>query len=334
LFSADSNYNDADGGFSDAVANDAAPMQGTSMATPVVAGATQVLVQALGGSSGWNYTRSQALMPKMLLLMTATETYPNARESGTSPTLERGGKDVHEGYGRINVDAAADAVLKNYWTGTTVVDSLGLPPKPSDISIVGQHLAWARNVELSSGISYNFSLDVPAGADYDLYLYNTTGSAYGEPIILVKSTTATIGTNESIAYTPTFSGEYFVVVKRAREDTGSGQFTLKSAPNRKTPLILGVEPSQSVYAKGQSLNLKVTVFNELNPALESTLALSVTGPGGYYQYDFQPVAVGANEIKDYSFNWVIPDVAGTYMVEVSLVPMQLTAYDTSWMKVT
>ena len=102
------------------------------------------------GLAGWNYTRSQALMPKMLLLMTATETYPNARESGTSPTLERGGKDVHEGYGRINVDAAADAVLKTYWTGTTVVDSLGLPPKLSDISVVGQHLAWARNVELSS----------------------------------------------------------------------------------------------------------------------------------------------------------------------------------------
>ena len=43
LFSADSNYNDADGGFSDAVANDAAPMQGTSMATPIVAGAAQVI---------------------------------------------------------------------------------------------------------------------------------------------------------------------------------------------------------------------------------------------------------------------------------------------------
>ena len=62
-------------------------------------------------------------MPKMLLLMTATETYPNARESGTSPTLERGGKDAQEGYGRVNVDAAADAVLKTYVTGTTVVDS-------------------------------------------------------------------------------------------------------------------------------------------------------------------------------------------------------------------
>ena len=99
-------------------------------------------------------------------------------------------------------------------------------------------------------------------------------------------------------------------------------------------ILLSVEPPQSVYAKGQSLTLKVTVLNQLNPALESTLTLTVTGPGGYYQYDFQPVAVGANEIKDYSFSWVTPDVAGTYMVEVGLVPSQLTAYDTSWLKVT
>jgi hypothetical protein len=45
------------------------------------------------------------------------------------------------------------------------------------------------------------------------------------------------------------------------------------------------------------------------------------------------VAVGANEVKDYSFNWVVPDVAGTYIVEVGLVPAQLTAYDTTWLKV-
>jgi hypothetical protein len=81
------------------------------------------------------------------------------------------------------------------------------------------------------------------------------------------------------------------------------------------------------------LTLKATVFNQLNPALESTLSLLVTGPGGYYKYDFQPVSVRANEIKEISFSWVIPDIAGNYMVEVSLVPAQLTAYDTSWINV-
>jgi subtilisin family serine protease len=290
LFSADSNYNDAEGKWGEVVVDDAAPMQGTSMATPIVAGAAQTLVEALGGFAGWNYTRVQALTPKMLLLMTATETYPNLRESGTSgtsPTLERGGKDAQEGYGRINVDAAADAALKTYLAGTTVVDSLGSPPSPSDISVVGQRLAWARNVQLFSGVSYNFSLSVPAGADYDLYLYNGTGTSFGEPLILTKSATAAAGANESIAYTPALSGEYF----------------------------------------------GVTVFNRLSPELEASLTLTVTGPGGYYYYDFQPVAVAADMVEGYSFSWVVPDVSGTYMVEVGLVPAQLTAYDAAWLKV-
>ncbi len=179
LFSADSNYNDAEGGFSDLQPNDAAPMQGTSMATPVVSGAAELVEQAIGGYSAWNWTRSQALMPKTTLLMTATETYPNLREGGTtatSPTLDRGGKDVQEGYGRINVDAAADAVLKTYKVGTTVTDSLGSPPTTSNIAVLGQRLAWARNVQLLAGTTYNFSLTVPAGADYDLYFYNYNGN--------------------------------------------------------------------------------------------------------------------------------------------------------------
>ena len=68
LFSADSNTNDAAGGFSEIQFNDSAPMQGTSMATPIVAGAEQIIVQAMGGYNSWRYTRSQALMPKMLIL--------------------------------------------------------------------------------------------------------------------------------------------------------------------------------------------------------------------------------------------------------------------------
>ena len=333
LFSVDSNYNDAEGRWSDVVANDAAPMQGTSMATPVAAGAAQVLVEALGGSSKWDYTRSQALLPKMLLLMTATETYPNARESGASPTLERGGKDAQEGYGRINVDAASDAVLKSYLTGTVAVGSLGSPPKFTDISVLGQKLCWARNAYLFSGVEYGFSLDVPAGADFDLYLYDGVGNAFGEPVVSTKSVSDGAGTDEGIAYTPSSTGEYYVVVKRAREDTGGGQFTLASSPSQEAHLLVNVDPSQASYSMGQSVTFGVTVFNQLKPALDSTLTLTVTGPGGYYNYDFQPIAVAADEVKDYSFSWTVPDSSGMYVVEVSLVPAQLTAYDAAMLDV-
>ena len=81
------------------------------------------------------------------------------------------------------------------------------------------------------------------------------------------------------------------------------------------------------------MDLEARVFNRFNLALNSTLALTVTGPGGYYYYDFQPIAVGANETKQYSFSWIIPNVAGTYVAELSLVPTQLTAYDSEWLNV-
>jgi hypothetical protein len=45
------------------------------------------------------------------------------------------------------------------------------------------------------------------------------------------------------------------------------------------------------------------------------------------------VAVGAGEVKDYGFSWVVPNIAGTYFVEVGLAPAQLTAYDAAWLEV-
>jgi len=231
LFSADSNNNDADGWFTDIQANDSAPMQGTSMSAPVISGCAQIVIQAMGGYAKWNWTRNQALQPKMLLLMTATETYPKLREdesASTSPTLNRGGKDVHEGYGRVNLDAAVDAALSSYTVGSVVTDTLGMPPTLADISVLGQRLAWARNVQLAAGNPYSFSLNVPAGADYDLYLYNSTGTAYGEPVIAAKSINATTGGIEQFWVTAPYTGTYYLVVKRATETTGSGAFTLSS----------------------------------------------------------------------------------------------------------
>jgi len=230
LFSSDSNDWDADKMWLDQASNDSAPMQGTSMSAPIVAGSASVVVEAMGGFSSWQWTRSQALQPKMILLMTATETYPNFREvdTGYSPTLERGGKDAHEGYGRLNLDAAVDALVKTYQIKTTVTETLGKPPTLGDISTLGQKLAWARKVQLKTEVEYNLTLTVPAGADFDLYLYNSTGTYYGEPAIVAKSTGATTGGLEQIILNPPYSGTYYLVVKRATATTQGGTFTLES----------------------------------------------------------------------------------------------------------
>jgi hypothetical protein len=85
-------------------------------------------------------------------------------------------------------------------------------------------------VQLVKGFRYTFTLSVPAGADFDLYLYNGTGTAYGEPVIVANSTTATTGGTEQITITSApYTGTYYLVVKRATETTGSGTFTLTSS---------------------------------------------------------------------------------------------------------
>jgi len=329
IFSTDANDQDAEDHYTDYYSNDSAPMQGTSMSTPFIAGSAAVVAQALGGYASWDFSGdTMALQTKMLLLMTATETFPYVREgegASTSPTLDRGGKDAHEGYGRVNLDAAVEAAALTYRLGDVASGSFGASPL--------ERKCWARNVYLSEGIEYMFNLSVPVGADYDLYLYNVTGDEYGEPVILASSVDAVVGGFEDITYTPGFSGSYYVVVKRAREDTGAGEFTLTSSPAQAVHLLLTVEPFEAAYVGGQELTFSVDVFNLLNPALEGTLSLTVSGPGDYWYFDFDRVSVAADVVGAISFGWRVPDVAGTYIVEVSLVPPQLTAYDAAWLEV-
>ena len=111
-------------------------------------------------------------------------------------------------------------------------------------------------------------------------------------------------------------------------------FEMTGAAEYGSHLLLSVESFQTIYSQGQSLTFMVNVLNQANPALEATLTLTVIGPGGYGYYEFQPISVAADAVREYSFTWIIPVVAGTYVVEVSLVPTQLTAYDAAWLKVT
>ena len=82
------------------------------------------------------------------------------------------------------------------------------------------------------------------------------------------------------------------------------------------------------------MTFSASVFNELNPPLDSTLSLTVTGPNNYYYYKTQTVNAASNSVAEYKFSWVIPDAAETYVAMVGLVPSQLTAYDVLWLQVT
>ena len=213
--------NDCDGEistFADRNADDYTNMKGTSMATPHVGGLAALVIQAMEDMGlTWTWSETDALKVKSIILMTAGETN-NAVHPGeetNDPPLNRGAHDLVEGYGRVNADAAIEAVTMNYTIDTTAQDTLGQNPTNKRV--------WARQVSLTGGQEYTFSLIVPAGADFDLYLYDGAPGTDGTPVILEQSTTAATGGTETINYTPPSSTNAYIVVKWVN---GSGQFSL------------------------------------------------------------------------------------------------------------
>jgi subtilisin family serine protease len=226
MFSADTNDNDASGGSPDMYKDELHGAQGTSMSCPVVAGAANLLVEAMGGGNKWDWSSGKkSRLVKAILLMTATETYPLKRLIYTaySPTLERGGKDIHEGYGRLNIDAAIEAWTVNWTKNITNSELLTANLVSSVKNPNGKH-ATAGFVNLTQGESYLFNLSVPAGRDYDLYIYNSTPHEYhGEPGLLNWSTSAVKGQDEILNYTAPYTGKFFVVIKAIGSSVSSAE---------------------------------------------------------------------------------------------------------------
>jgi len=214
ILSADSNDVDAEySGYADQVLNDYQQLGGTSMAAPHVSGTAALIVQALGG---WNWTEAEALKVKLLIGMTTFEV--QSGESTNIPPLNRGDKDNIEGFGRISADAAIEASTMTYLIATSANGTFGSNPIDKKV--------WARQVTLSSGNSYQFSLTVPTGADYDLYLYSGNPDTYGQPVIAGSSINPVQGIDEIISYAPNATGTYYIVAKWV---SGNGQFILQSA---------------------------------------------------------------------------------------------------------
>ncbi|NVM24129.1 MAG: S8 family serine peptidase, partial [Desulfobacterales bacterium] len=247
IVSADSNDVDsAYSGFVDQNKNDYRQMAGTSMAAPHVAGLAALMIEALGN---WDWTLEEALKVKMMIGMTSFETQNG--EGTNVPILDRGGKDSKEGYGRVSAEAAIEAVTMNYSIGESAVDAFGAAPMDKKV--------WARRVWLSADMTYEFNLSVPSGADYDLYLYDCSPDAYGQPVILEKSVNASLGGQEAFRYTPDSSDTYYMVVKWVG---GTGAFNLTSIIVEHDVAVVKVEPSTAKAYEGELINISVTVKNE------------------------------------------------------------------------
>lgn len=255
VLSVDSNDSDAGSAtFPDLRLNDYRLGLGTSMASPFVAGCAALVIDAWQQAGHvWQFGKSDdPLFVKMLLCATATESNtqrevdPAVGGTGSAnPTLGRAAnpKDGAEGYGMINVDAAIECLRRAPFVTGPVSETL----------LTGrfEKRASGFNVYLTAGASRTFTLTVPAGADFDLYLYSPTPGANGNPVIVASSTTAsTTGNTEKITYTPTTTAIYYLVVKRV---SGAGTFTLTGSTPPPAP-VATTSPATSITATAATFN--------------------------------------------------------------------------------
>ncbi len=286
--------NDADSKtstWSDKVSNDFTNIQGTSMSCPFVSGSLALLIQAMGGYNYWENGYGSASNPfkvKQLILMTANEIYLD----------DRGGKDIVEGYGRLNIYAAIEAMENTYEIGTLADGMLSFE--------LGKRKVWAQNVTLTAETNYTFILAVPDGSDFDLFLYEPDSDQFGEPILAARSTNFVFGADEYITYTPEMSGIYYLVIKTSFTNQGSGIFNLTSTSGSDFPVVSIVSPSENQKQIGQNTvqidaedsDLKAVY---LKIADDSWINTSFTGM--HYEYVYNTTA-----LPDGNFSFLVKAV--------------------------
>ncbi len=229
---------------------------GTSIAAAIVAAAVNILIEAkMGDWSLWeqlNFSVRNEII-KSTLLMTCSETNLDREDDpstegvdesifspsnfiGITTTL----KDEHEGYGRLNIQAAIDALTKKIDINQTLKDFL----ISSEDDPLGAHV-FARRVNFTANTQYLINLTgVEEDADLDIFLFSNQSNQYGEPILLGSSQKIT-GDLDYFYFIPKKNQTECIVLVKAI--TGNSTFKLNIttvenlfAPELKEPLVASI----------------------------------------------------------------------------------------------
>jgi subtilisin family serine protease len=163
---ADTDYSEFD---TDTGPQDYTGKAGTSMAAPFTSGVAGLVADAMededpegNNKSILNSTAQSGINDtfrlKQVILATATETVFTAApyHRAKSPSYQGSGRDPFEGYGRVNPDAAVDAVTRNVYDGGDSLTNDEFSPDDADEPVTSSY-----GVTDSDGNELTVGLDVP-----------------------------------------------------------------------------------------------------------------------------------------------------------------------------
>jgi hypothetical protein len=247
------------------------PSYGTSIATAIVSAAINILIEAKWNN--WNQWNNLDLTEivryiKAILLMTASETnlereedpFTTVIESDHSPNISlspliSGLKDIHEGFGRLNVKAAVDALTKSININNSIFGNLiSSREKPLGIHV------FARQIKLEEDIQYSFNLSIiEPEVDFDLFLFSNESNRFGEPKLL-QSSRKWYGDSDSFYFTPKSNQTNCILIVKAIQGESDFILNISTIENNFKPEL---KVSAVDYAGGVK-NTTVMGFQEFS----------------------------------------------------------------------
>jgi methionine-rich copper-binding protein CopC len=169
------------------------------------------------------------------------------------------------------------------------------------------------------GNNYMIDLNVPPGADLDLWLMDFVGDdAQERGEVTWFSSTLGAGANESISFTATISGEYLLVI--TSEDGGTGSYIVDIYEVNTSPEISVTNPADSVTGVALDQDVVIT-FNEPIDTATFTYSISPDPLGWSWVWSVgDTVATGSHNPFEFSTMYTFTVLSADDLTGNPLVP--------------
>ncbi|MCY3410226.1 MAG: S8 family serine peptidase [Candidatus Heimdallarchaeota archaeon] len=244
------------------VENDLVGYQGTSMASPHIAGLAALLIQKYVENSNWEWNAQSVNRIKQAILAGTSEVANIGNDGGEyqigvgmdpSPSINRNQKDYVEGWGLVNAKAAYNALVPTTKFGERNVTMELQNPFGTKVS--------SYTLSAKSGRTYSFSAKVPEGADVDLLIFEVNNANHGELTIMassINSSTNDANNDEAISFDVAQDTELILVAKLVQSSNNADVITINLTDPLYQPEVNIIAPLNNTYTNENQIGVEFT----------------------------------------------------------------------------